>query len=100
MLVPVMMFAVAFNQIFPVVDVVTAKVPPVVTEPEVAVTEIPLVPDDAKLAEEIVVEVLVIVMSPAAVRPAPIETVPVAGMFMLPEVVDAVIPAFTVTAAP
>ena len=100
LVVPVMTFVVAFNQIFPVVVVVTASVPPVVTEPAVAVTEIPFVPEDCKFADAIVVVVLDIVMSPVAVSPAPIETAPVAGMFILPEAVDAVIVADTVTAAP
>jgi hypothetical protein len=100
LLVPVMIFAVAFNQIFPVVDVVTARVPPVVTEPDEAVTEIPLVPEDCRFAEDIVVAVLVMLRSPAAVSAAPIETAPVAGILMLPDVVDAVMLALTVTAAP
>ena len=100
LLVPVMMLAVAFRIIFPVAEVVTARVPPVVTDPDEAVTDIPFAPDEDKLAEDIVVAVLVMLRSPAAVSAAPIETAPVAGILMLPDVVDAVMLALTVTAAP
>lgn len=66
LLVPVTTLVVALSQIFPVVEVTTAKVPPTVTAPEVAVIEMPVLPVACKLAD-VLAEVLLMTMSPVFV---------------------------------
>ena len=64
--VPVIMFVVAFNQILPVVEVVTPRVPPIVTAPALAVIEIPVLPVAPMLAE-VVADVEFMMTSPVVV---------------------------------